>query len=70
MNDIFGKPPVFVFLGYQADIDSSKSLKKRCCNNFFPISIKFDNQVGHNVPQVMIGKSKVFFLKSEKAYGK
>jgi hypothetical protein len=34
MNDILGKPPVLLFLGCQADIDSSKSLMTEAATVF------------------------------------
>jgi hypothetical protein len=39
MNDILGKPLILVFLGHQADIDSSKSLITDTATTFFLFSL-------------------------------
>jgi hypothetical protein len=49
---------------------SIQKLENRCCNNSFPISIKFGNQLGHHVPRVVIGKSSFFFVKVSKSVWK
>jgi hypothetical protein len=43
-----------------------QKLENKCCNNSFPISIKFGNQLGHHVPQGMIRKNRLFSESQQK----